>query len=572
VNLIYFVVLVSALIFIHELGHFVVAKSFNVKVLTFSIGFGPRILRIRGKETEYCLALLPFGGFVKMLEESSNEPILPEDAHRTFEAQSLLRRALIVVAGPLMNIVFPVLLYACVFYSEAKFRAPVVGFVEPGRPADGKLAPGDVILAIDNQPVENFEEVTEMIAGKPDKPIHIELERDGKKQLQWVTPARETRRLGPAELALHETQGKIGISPGFRAPVIGVPRTDSSAYRAGLRTFDRIVSVSGRRIERYVDLVQILSSSRGDGLVVTALRPVRVPGAVGTLAELTLVEPVVVQLAALPRDGDTRLDDMRAREADVEARVGIESSELYVSSVVPGSSEWQAGLRREDRLLSVDGQQLRSWRQFESGLLDQPELPKSISFRRNGDIQSGRVQIRKETWAEDGSEPSSRYVLRITHWAPDSPAEYVPHNRLFVWVIKNSFVQTAEVIRFIVVGVLRMVQGRMSLTHVSGLVRLYEIAGEAGARGPSEFVWAMAVISSNLGLLNLLPIPVLDGGMLTMIALEAISKRRLSLRVRRAASLIGLTILMSFMVLAVRNDMAPRWADIKASVHDLWKK
>ena len=111
-NLVYFVVLVSALIFVHEFGHFIVAKFFNVKVLTFSIGFGPKIIRIRGKETEYCLALLPFGGFVRMLEESSGGgDILPEERARTFEAQAYWKRVLIVLAGPAMNVLFPVVLY-----------------------------------------------------------------------------------------------------------------------------------------------------------------------------------------------------------------------------------------------------------------------------------------------------------------------------------------------------------------------------------------------------------------------------------------------------------------------------
>ena len=101
VDLLYFVLLVSSLIFIHESGHFAFAKIFGVKVLTFSIGFGPKVLRIRGKETEYCVGLLPFGGFVKMLEESKqSEPILPEDRQRTFEAQALWKRVVIVLAGP----------------------------------------------------------------------------------------------------------------------------------------------------------------------------------------------------------------------------------------------------------------------------------------------------------------------------------------------------------------------------------------------------------------------------------------------------------------------------------------
>ena len=113
-DLVYFALLCSVLIFVHELGHFVFAKVFGVKVLTFSIGFGPRLLRIRGRETEYCIALLPLGGFVKMLEETRQDSVLPEDRPRTFEAQPIIKRAIIVLAGPAMNILFPV----CLLYTS----------------------------------------------------------------------------------------------------------------------------------------------------------------------------------------------------------------------------------------------------------------------------------------------------------------------------------------------------------------------------------------------------------------------------------------------------------------------
>src|SRR6185369_14287592 len=113
-DFVYFIVLVSSLILVHEFGHFLFAKVFGVKVLTFSIGFGPKIIRLRGRETEYCVGILPLGGFVKMLEENRQEPVLPEDKKRTFEAQALWKRIIIVIAGPAMNVLFPVLLYFAV--------------------------------------------------------------------------------------------------------------------------------------------------------------------------------------------------------------------------------------------------------------------------------------------------------------------------------------------------------------------------------------------------------------------------------------------------------------------------
>src|SRR5215467_3488443 len=159
VDLLYFILLISILIFIHESGHFAFAKIFGVKVLTFSIGFGPKILRLRGKETEYCVGLLPFGGFVKMLEESKrSEPILPEERHRTFESQALWKRIVIVLAGPAMNVLFPIVLFTSVYLEDKEFAPPAVGFILPGSPAEGKLKPGDRIVSIDGTAVDTYPE------------------------------------------------------------------------------------------------------------------------------------------------------------------------------------------------------------------------------------------------------------------------------------------------------------------------------------------------------------------------------------------------------------------------------
>jgi regulator of sigma E protease len=120
----YLIILVSSLIFVHELGHFIFAKAFGVKVLTFSLGFGPKILRLRGRETEYCISLLPLGGYVKMLEASKSDLVMPEDSKRTFESLALYKRILVVLAGPAMNLILPVLLYFSVSSRRANSCRP----------------------------------------------------------------------------------------------------------------------------------------------------------------------------------------------------------------------------------------------------------------------------------------------------------------------------------------------------------------------------------------------------------------------------------------------------------------
>src|SRR5205809_977062 len=138
-DLLYFVILIGSLIFVHELGHFLFAKAFGVKVLTFSLGFGPKLLKLRGRETEYCISLLPLGGYVDMLEASKSDIVLPEDRKRTFESLPIYKRLIVVLAGPLMNLIFPVLLYFSVFAYDGPFLPPMVAVVLPGHSASGLL-------------------------------------------------------------------------------------------------------------------------------------------------------------------------------------------------------------------------------------------------------------------------------------------------------------------------------------------------------------------------------------------------------------------------------------------------
>src|SRR5262245_2277164 len=166
-DILYFIILISSLIFVHELGHFLFAKAFGVKVLTFSLGFGPKVLKLRGRETEYCVSLLPLGGYVKMLEASKTDVVLPEDRKRTFESLPVFKRIVIVLAGPVMNLFFPVLLYFGVCVGSGPQLPPTIGIVLPGHPADGKLRPGDRIMAIDGQEVATFDEVKRIIGKNP---------------------------------------------------------------------------------------------------------------------------------------------------------------------------------------------------------------------------------------------------------------------------------------------------------------------------------------------------------------------------------------------------------------------
>ena len=553
-DLLYFALLCSVLIFVHELGHFVCAKIFGVKVLTFSIGFGPKILRIRGRETEYCLGLLPLGGFVKMLEENRQEAILPEDKRRTFESQALYKRIIIVLAGPAMNVLFPVLIYFAVFAGDTRSLPSTVGVVLPGHPAEGKLLEGDRILEIDGERVTTFAEVHRTVRGSPNKELKLRVFRNNAYVEVAVTPEE---KIVHKPLDMIEKVGEIGIKPSRPAAVIGVGRADSPAYRAGLRTFDLVTEVRGRPIKTYEDLDNVLRDNRGETVPVTYLRPVRFARALGAMADMGVYESGVAALT--PETG----------HGDLFARTGMEPADLYVADVREGSAEWSADLRPGDRLTEVDRVEVRTWSMFTDKLFEAPEKPHKISWLRGGQPKSGTIQLRREDWVDEYGERRPRFLLRASNWAPVVPEPMVDNPSSLKTAFFLAVEETYDVVQLIVVGIARIAQGRVSLSTLGGPITIYDVVGEEARKGVSYFVWAMGVISINLGLINLLPIPLLDGGHLLFFAFEAVLRKPLPLRVREIASLVGLLFLLCFRGVAFKNDVERRWDVIQGQVKEL---
>jgi len=555
-DLLYFVILIGSLIIVHELGHFLFAKAFGVKVLTFSLGFGPKILRLRGRETEYCISLLPLGGYVNMLESSKSDIVLPEDRKRTFESLPLYKRLIIVLAGPLMNLVFPVLLYFSVFVGDGPFLPPTVAVVLPGHAAQGKLEPGDRIMSINGEEVGTFEEVKRIIAKSPGKTLRFKVFRDNKHLDVEVLVEETTDR---QELDIVEHFGSIGIHASAPAPVIGIPDTHSPAHRAGLRTFDVVTHVRGKPVRRYMDLADELSESHGESMPVTYLRPVAVPNALGGLAEMAVFEAGVVDLTP------------DANGTDLLSRTGIELADLYAAVVPEDSYLYKTGLRPGDKILRLDDEAMPAWTTFRERLRAALDRPHRIDYlaARDGRQRSGTFQVRREDFTNEYGQRFARYWLRVQPWIPLAPEERVEHPAPLRYAFEKAVEETVAVTRFIMVAIVRLAQGRISLSSLSGPIKIYEVAGEEGRKGPDYFIWVMAVISINLGLLNLLPIPVLDGGHLMFFVIEAIMRRPIPLRVREIAHVVGMAILFGLMILVCKNDVEQRWDVILGQIREL---
>src|SRR5215468_12418720 len=241
-NLAAFVLLLGALVFVHELGHFLFAKAVGVKVLRFSIGFGPPLFSFTRGETEYRIAALPLGGYVKMAGEVPGEDAAPEDEARSYLAQSPWKRMLIVAAGPAFNLIFPLLVR---FLAVVSFPQPStrVLTLEPGLPAShAGMKLGDVITEIDGQPVHTFDEMRRIIEPRAGQRIPVIVQREGERVKLALTPVQSPTTSTPGR-----PRGMIGVSPSARVPLLGVP-AGSAAEKLGLRTFDRVVSLDGQPV------------------------------------------------------------------------------------------------------------------------------------------------------------------------------------------------------------------------------------------------------------------------------------------------------------------------------------
>jgi regulator of sigma E protease len=241
-----FIFVLGILIFIHELGHFVVAKLSGVGVEKFSLGFGPRILRITRGETEYRISLLPFGGYVKMVGESAEEETPEEDRERSFTHKPLWKRASIVVAGSAMNIVLALILFPLIYMIGVNVPSfleeiPVIGYVTPGEAADrAEIKRGDIIESVDGRTVKNWEELVIATSIDPEKAITLKVRRGDRS---------------------FETTFVRGESIGIYAPMspyIDGTFEGGAADRVGLKQGDKILSIDGREITHWVELQEII--------------------------------------------------------------------------------------------------------------------------------------------------------------------------------------------------------------------------------------------------------------------------------------------------------------------------
>jgi len=532
----YFILLLGVLIAVHEFGHFLFAKWLGVKVLRFSIGFGPKLLGFTRGETEYQVALLPLGGYVKMAGEQPEDELSPEEARRGFLNQPPWKRALIVGAGPAFNLVFPVLAYFAFYLGDHQVLSTRVGRVEDGLPAAAAgIRPGDRITAVDGEPVKTFDQLRDALKDRFSQAIPVEVERDGQKRVLQVTPFRGLET-DPVEST---TRGFIGIQPVARLPILGVP-PGSPAATAGLRSFDRVVALDGKPVDSEASLLAALAAAG--------------PVARFEVARFEQAEPSV-------GDSPTRVavPDVPLAPGEGLSRLGVERADLYVFSVAADGAAAKAGLRRGDRLVALNGRAIPSFQWFALGLQELKDKPFQLTWRgaegeRTAEVSQQKLPVKDEL---GNKLPVLQLGLTNGDRVPGElpPLDYVRLHLGPVEALAQSLKIVPEFTRKTVLVVAALFTGDVPLQTVGGPVMMYQMAARTAEEGMGYFLQLMAAISINLGVMNLLPIPILDGFQLVAAGWEAVRRRPIPARAREIANLVGLAMLVLLMVVVFKNDI-----------------
>jgi regulator of sigma E protease len=605
---------ISLVIFVHELGHFLAARLCGVRVETFSIGMGPRVFSWQRGDTRYQIAALPLGGYVKMAGDELVDPDNKEDQREPspdeLAAKGVGARFLIFSGGVIMNVVFGLVVFPIVFLVGVPFTAPIIGSTALGSPAwQAGLQPGTEVLAVNGKDVFAFDHIPTAIALAPPGPITLLVRAPGAGEPTELTVLPETREdLGIRLIGINPALDEdlhLGVTPG------------SAAAEAGVLDGDMLRGVENSLLG--VDLVTALRLAIAESPSVTI--QVETPEQPGSLRSVTLsaattetphrrtigVAQIQRRVAAVRRgfgvselgiqEGDLLLDlnghaiirtqDLRrAMLAEIGKPVELQlerdgrkltqdlgsftqpaaltfldglaiggDDSTTTVAVAPDSPAWRAGLRTNDRIVRIDGVAVSEWADIPPAVRNKADLdppqPVKLSVMHQpapgAALESREVSILPEA-SLLGSDLGLAFNFRQINYKADGPIAALKAGVSSTWrFLEDSWIFLQRVLSQDVSG-----------KNAGGIITIGMVSTHWASEGLAKLFFFLCILSMNLAFLNVLPIPLLDGGHLFFLMIEKLKGSPVSAKIQVMSQAVGMVMLLSLMLYVTYNDII-RW-------------
>jgi regulator of sigma E protease len=562
------IILLGVLIVFHELGHFLFAKWLGVRVLVFSVGFGPKIWGFKRGETEYRLSAIPLGGYVRMFGESVEDNLAPEEKKISFMHQPIWRKSLIAFAGPLFNFVLPIILFFFLLFGVEQVFAPKIGtLVKGGIAAQSGLKVGDEIVAVNGQPVSSFNDVAETIAKSPNVEVSLDVRRQLREGavenlvIKVVPEGRPSTNPLEKDVAI----GRIGVMPASESPAVVV--SDMSSLKAsGLKTFDEIIEVNGRPITNADELnAALLSLQAGQKLLLKrqateADKPEQISLTVPPDIPLHFEPKPVVELDELNIGKPAIMASTKKLVAEdallLGKSAGVATANGTINVVEADSIADKLGLRIEDRIVSIDGERMLSSAQLQQALIHEPSATHVLGvIKKDGTPMVIAFALPKDAADKIGLQTDLLNFFGISTTHVFKSGEIIERHVGVFEAITRATEQTVEIAWMTAKSLWLLVKMEVPASQIGGPIMLFDVAQQAAGKGLPYYIFIMCLLSVNLGLLNLLPIPALDGGHLLLFGIEAVQRKPLTPRTRMIATQIGIALLLMLMAFAIFNDL-----------------
>ncbi len=549
--------LLGLLVFIHELGHFLVGKLFGIGVETFSIGMGPKLLHFSFKGTDFRISWLPLGGYVKFAGGIATEEVPERFRGKELYNASTTAQACTALAGPLANLLLAALVYSFLGFKGIEQPAPLIGHVRSESPAYlAGLKAGDRVLRINSKEIKNWNELQDSISMAPAQKIHIEVLRR-EKHLSFDLIPESVMLEGMT--GKQEQRGRIGIGYGLLNPVISLVAGKSPARESKLETGQIIEKVVlGSQdfvIKTWEDWLDALSKSFQQKASHLTLELV---------SNDTRKFKIIISTDLWYQKFTSSSPD----PTQLSLTLGLTDGQLTLATV---ESPTDTVLKTGDRIFSFDSKEIQDIFGLSEALQKNEKQEATIKVYRGDQILTLQVNLKPI----DVQKPAGKftaYTLPVTFigtlFPPEPAIEIYPNP---IDAAEYGFKTMLEQSKMLVHVVGGLFSGDVPLKSLGGPILIAKVAGDSAKLGLQTFLTSLALISINLGVLNLIPIPALDGGRLVIVGLEAIMRRKLKPAAIENFQKIGFVMLLSLVVLSTFNDLSRFWSSILKSVVGLFQ-